>query len=614
MKPHIALPDCGKGFAWDLVTVVDPRAFDRTLQVYLLTRKVLIAIPKHVSRPEGTACYKQVLVSPVCPYTKGDDTGPRQHITFAVVDSRYLPQMVDMFLTPRQAGLLQHSILPSDKASPVLSAKNQQLRFKCYVPGCKATSSDRTFLAAHFQNGIHPGLEFDQERVLAFQVNGEEDPAILKTPSPFIVLPTANNKALKTDESAVKITRLVDDYLAKHPVTAEVEAESDELFCTCLSRDDGRVMLKCSNDNCRLLQYHLECLGLTGDDLPSPSVPWFCPECIKEAKAGKRPARSAYSPSIPSPEKIVPPQSGKPKGSKPSEQVAEGSAGPSQTIRKQLAGPLSPSVDTNPWSAGIVTSFANRPEAEKDYDLTSLASAKAALQARHAQPLGKPVARPSRPGEEGYEYSAASYKSPNRLSWTAAEEQHLKDVVKECADAGLSGEALWVAAHPKLVARGVNRPIGGMKMRWCRGLRDQTKIDERRKPNNKLLTALQKPKSGRPFTSLAKKARAQGAHPLKTVLEASAAGEAPGPSNVSPTSDTSASANAPASNAGSSSETAGVTGTGEPSPALASTSPSLLDQHRVMAPRSANYPVVPGDLTSWGVNKPKKPTRRTRSL
>ncbi|RMZ88521.1 hypothetical protein DV736_g4248, partial [Chaetothyriales sp. CBS 134916] len=639
MKPHIALPDCGKSYAWDLVTVVDPRALDRTLQVYLLTRKVPIAMPTHVCGSEGSPAYKQVLVSPLRPNTKGDDTSPREYITFAVVDSRYPPQIVEMFLTPHQASLLRASILSSDKARPVLTAKTNQLRFKCYVPGCKATSSDKLFLAAHFLNGMHPGLHFDEERVHLFRVNGEEDPAVLKTRSPFIILPAAVealdgpsklsslagskrtrvddqatdlqcNKVTKTDKSTIKINRLVDDYLAKYPVTAEVEAEPDELFCTCLSREDGRAMLKCANDKCRLGQYHLECLGLTGQDLPAPDLPWFCPECIKKAKGGKHPAPlSAHTPSISTLPKIVPPQSCRPRADKPAVHAREDWPGPSRASWQSITAPLSPSVEVNPWSAGIVSSFPKASDSVRDYDLTSLASAKAALQARHAQPLGKPVARPSRPGEEGYEYSKASYKSPNRLSWTAVEEQHLKNVVKECADAGLSGEALWTAAHPKLVARGVNRPVGGMKMRWCRGLRDQTKIDERRKPNNKLLTAIQKPKLGRPATT-PKNAKAKNPHPLKIVLDATATSDATEPtaSNTLTPSDTTIAPDlAPASNATRSPGTATQANAGHVAQAVPIAPADLPDQHRIVAPVSANLPIVPADLVGWGASKSQKP-------
>ena len=56
---------------------------------------------------------------------------------------------------------------------------------------------------------------------------------------------------------------------------------------------------------------------------------------------------------------------------------------------------------------------------------------------------------------------------------------------------------MWEAAHPKLKALGVIRAVGGMKMRWCRGLRKSSRIDERRRKNeNNLLTALQVRKKG----------------------------------------------------------------------------------------------------------------------
>ena len=159
--------------------------------------------------------------------------------------------------------------------------------------------------------------------------------------------------------------------------------------------------------------------------------------------------------------------------------------------------PPSPSLEIKPWSADMVSSFAEDSENMEDYDLSTLASAKAALRARAAKPLGRPTLKQNNTAAGSSLAYSSNYKSPNCRSWTAEEEQHLTEVVKECDDAGLAGEALWIAAHPKLMARGVNRPVGGMKMRWCRGLRDQTKIDERRKKNKNLLTAIQKPKTDR---------------------------------------------------------------------------------------------------------------------
>lgn len=161
----------------------------------------------------------------------------------------------------------------------------------------------------------------------------------------------------------------------------------------------------------------------------------------------------------------------------------------------------SPSVKLYPWSADLEKAFTQNPDNIKDFGLGSLDQARATLLALSEAPVGPPNLPLTAPLQDRFGRPitpAGTLKTPNARSWTAEEEQHLKEVVEECVSEGLSGEPLWRAAHPRLVARGVNRALGGMKMRWCRGLREETQIDERRKKNNnKMLTALQGPKSTR---------------------------------------------------------------------------------------------------------------------
>ena len=161
----------------------------------------------------------------------------------------------------------------------------------------------------------------------------------------------------------------------------------------------------------------------------------------------------------------------------------------------------SPSVYLNPWTAPFASGFVEDPENVADFGLETLEQARATLLALSKAPIGRPKSPPgsdkvAREDRWGRPLTAAgTLKTPNSRSWSEDEEQALIDVVQECVEQGLSGEPLWQAAHPMLVARGVNRPIGGMKMRWCRGLRQETRIDERRKKNQrKMITALQGPK------------------------------------------------------------------------------------------------------------------------
>jgi hypothetical protein len=163
----------------------------------------------------------------------------------------------------------------------------------------------------------------------------------------------------------------------------------------------------------------------------------------------------------------------------------------------------SPSVNLHPWSADLEKNFVSNPDNIRDLGakVGSVEEARATLRALSNYPIGAPVPPASAPLQDRWGRpltAAGTIKTPNSRSWTAEEEKQLKEVVGECVAEGLSGEPLWRAAHPRLLARGVNRAMGGMKMRWCRGLREETQIDERRKKNsNKMISALQGPKGSR---------------------------------------------------------------------------------------------------------------------
>jgi hypothetical protein len=315
--------------------------------------------------------------------------------------------------------------------------------------------------------------------------------------------------------------KAVDKYLMDKPITQQGAAEGEELFCICFKPEDGRPKIECANGTeCLLRWYHIECIGMTEESLPgddgkvAPVVgvsytnfgteDWYCGRCIDQGIGGA--ARLNDMPVLP--RKVLQPKSiktrmelrqvdkGKGKGKAPAVPLGMG--------RNTTVPKASPSVSLHPWSADLEKAFANNPDNLKDLDLGSLEQAQAALRNLAEAPLGRPKS-PPRDGTGTQQdrwgrtvTSAGTLKTPNSRSWTEAEEKHLKEVVEECVAQGLSGEPLWRAAHPKLVKRGVNRPMGGMKMRWCRGLREETKIDERRKKNDrKMVTALQGPKSAK---------------------------------------------------------------------------------------------------------------------
>ena len=174
MKSQTFLPNLKKPFGWDLVTVLDPRVSGRTLQLWLMVREFPVAKPKDAPACVATPV-KRVLVSPMVPSDKVTSSAGRETISFAVVDTRYPPQVVELCFTPRQAEIFRKAFALSEKAVPVLSTKEGHPRFKCYVPGCKATSSDIDFIGAHFSQRLHPGLDFDKEKVQVFRINGPRD-------------------------------------------------------------------------------------------------------------------------------------------------------------------------------------------------------------------------------------------------------------------------------------------------------------------------------------------------------------------------------------------------------------------------------------------------------
>ncbi len=88
---------------------------------------------------------------------------------------------------------------------------------------------------------------------------------------------------------------------------------------------------------------------------------------------------------------------------------------------------------------------------------------------------------------------AKPVQKKSKGSWSEEEKEKLIQSAKECHELGLRGDPFWDCVKPKLAARGVPRGLGGVKSMWLRYLREETKIDERRKQNaNNLRTAIQK--------------------------------------------------------------------------------------------------------------------------
>ena len=147
--------------------------------------------------------------------------------------------------------------------------------------------------------------------------------------------------------------------------------------------------------------------------------------------------------------------------------------------------------------------FADDPEVIETYSLRSATSAKAALRFRAAgspsNAAGTATITTAATDDDGDLRMSDAASEPiakrNKGSWTQDEKDHLIACVKASKAAGLCGELLWNDVYPSMVARGIDRPLGGMKNTWLRGLREQTGIDERRRENSShMTTAVQKPK------------------------------------------------------------------------------------------------------------------------
>lgn len=147
-----------------------------------------------------------------------------------------------------------------------------------------------------------------------------------------------------------------------------------------------------------------------------------------------------------------------------------------------------------PWTAELDKAFAEGLEVAETYGLRSVAFAKAALLTANTATTN--TATTSNDGDlEMSDAASEPTAKKSKGSWTKEEKDHLIECVTASHQAGHRGEDLWNEVYPNVVARGVNRPLGGMRMIWLRELRQQIGLDERRRQNaSKMRTAVQKRK------------------------------------------------------------------------------------------------------------------------
>ncbi|KAL9108056.1 MAG: hypothetical protein Q9227_007162 [Pyrenula ochraceoflavens] len=91
-----------------------------------------------------------------------------------------------------------------------------------------------------------------------------------------------------------------------------------------------------------------------------------------------------------------------------------------------------------------------------------------------------PVTTPTKPhGSTG---------KPRGKPWSEKEAAIFKSVMEEFTAGGKHvGEAQWIEITARMNALGVHRPVGGLRMAWCRRFRAEFDIDERFNKNKKHL-------------------------------------------------------------------------------------------------------------------------------
>ena len=146
--------------------------------------------------------------------------------------------------------------------------------------------------------------------------------------------------------------------------------------------------------------------------------------------------------------------------------------------------------DLKPWTSDLTKSFTKDNSLSKDFNVTSLSDAKQAVLSRPALNLPASAFK-SPPPKPTLTSPPKSVSNSHGKSWTIAEEQALVEVMNVVVNhRRLLGEEAWAAAEKLMHARGIHRKVGGMRMVWCRGLREQAKIDERRRRPTQLFPSI----------------------------------------------------------------------------------------------------------------------------
>ncbi|KAI6783869.1 Inhibitor of growth protein-like protein [Emericellopsis cladophorae] len=91
----------------------------------------------------------------------------------------------------------------------------------------------------------------------------------------------------------IRTTKKKGDTAAEVEFWEEVDDEGTPIdpeeprYCLC-NRVSFGEMIQCDNDSCRYEWFHLECVGLTEEDIPKRTTKWYCPDCRKMLNIGEK--------------------------------------------------------------------------------------------------------------------------------------------------------------------------------------------------------------------------------------------------------------------------------------------------------------------------------------
>lgn len=77
--------------------------------------------------------------------------------------------------------------------------------------------------------------------------------------------------------------RILQELVARRTLNPLTDSSENQVWCYCRSSGVTNDMIQCSNENCKIVKFHITCLGLKR----KPKAPWNCLDCRKLCKHRK---------------------------------------------------------------------------------------------------------------------------------------------------------------------------------------------------------------------------------------------------------------------------------------------------------------------------------------